>query len=437
MTHAETIEKLCSLRNRGSKFGIDRMRLLSDAIGAPQKHFPAIHLAGTNGKGSTAAMIESMLRGNAMRVGLYTSPHLVKLGERIQVNRKPLSDEAICLYTEKLYNAAKQFGKPGDEDFPSFFELMTAMAFLHFSSEKCDAAIIETGLGGRLDATNILNPKVCVITSIGLDHCDMLGNTIEAVAAEKAGIIKANTPVVLGCVPAEAERVIRSTAGQKSAPVFSVRERFGDAITAYPQTNLFGDHQRKNAATALLAAEVFFREMQMPVPADFSEALKNIYWPARWEQHKLRDGRELIIDVAHNAECAVALDSMLAKHFVATGTRPTIIAGVLGIDRARPILSTLAKHAKQIVLVRPSQDRACTIEELRACIPTEFCGEIRESDIATLFPRAGTCTLTTREHESLIVAGSCYLAGEVLAALAGTSSEEGAALQDKLPKSGQ
>lgn len=437
MTHAETIEKLCSLRNHGSKFGIDRMRLLSKAVGAPQKHFPAIHLAGTNGKGSSAAMLESIFLGNGLRVGLYTSPHLVRLGERIRVNRQALSDEKICLYTKKLYTAATPFGKPGDEDFPSFFELMTAMAFLHFAEEKCNVAVVETGLGGRLDATNILRPKVCVITSVGLDHCEMLGNTIEAIAAEKAGIIKEGVPVVLGCVPAAAERVIRAVAAEKKAPLVSVRERFGKAIENYPQSNLFGDHQRRNAATAQLAAEIFFREMQMPVPADFSESLRTVCWSARWERRRLHDGRELIIDVAHNAECAGALDAMLAKHFEERGARPTIIAGVLGVERARPILRTISKHARRIVLVRPSQDRACTLEELRSCIPTEFRGEISESDIASLFPDAGNCSLATAENESLIVAGSCYLAGEVIAALAGTSNREGAALQDKLPGNGQ
>lgn len=436
MTQAEIIEKLCSLRNHGSKFGIDRMRLLSDVVGEPQKHFPAIHLAGTNGKGSTAAMIEAILRGNGLRVGLYTSPHLVKLGERIQVNREPLSDAEICLYAEKLYAAAAVFGKPGDEDFPSFFELMTAMAFLRFAEKACDVAVVETGLGGRLDATNILLPKVCAITSIGLDHCDMLGDTLEQIGAEKAGIIKPGVPVVLGCVPAEAERVIRAIAAEKSAPVISVRERFGDAVEAYPQTNLLGEHQRRNAATAVLVAEVFARETRKTLAADFAPFLQNVVWQARWEKRTLKDGRELIIDVAHNGECALALDGMLEAHYEKTQTRPTIIAGVLGIERARPILRAIGRHARRIVLVRPAQDRACTLEELRACVPPEFAGEILESDTAALFPEAGVCSLETRENESLIVAGSCYLAGEVCAALAGAGGQADSALQDKLPGSG-
>lgn len=411
------------------------MRLLSDALNAPQKNFPVIHLAGTNGKGSTASMLEAILRGSGLRVGLYTSPHLVKLGERVQVNRVPLSDAAICSYAENLYAAASRFGKPGDEDFPSFFELMTAMAFLHFSEEKCDAAVIETGLGGRLDATNIVAPEVCVITSVGKDHCEMLGETIAQIAAEKAGTIKPGVPVVMGCVPADAENVIRRIAEEKRAPLISVRERFGSAISDYPETNLFGEHQRRNAATARLAAEILFRKIGKPFPANADNSLQNVSWPARWEKRILADGRELIIDVAHNEECAVALDSMLAAHFESTEVRPTIIVGVLGADRARPILRTAAKHARRIVLVRPAQERACTLETLRSCIPENFAGAILESDVRSLFPRENVCALDTEKGESLIVAGSCYLAGEVSAALAGTNNDEGIRLQDRLPES--
>lgn len=409
------------------------MRRLCAELGNPQTHFASIHLAGTNGKGSTAAMLESVLRGNGLRVGLYTSPHLVRLGERIQVNREALSDDAIVAYTRRLYVAASVFGQPGDPDFPSFFELMTAMAFLHFAESVCDAAVIETGLGGRLDASNVLAPSVCAITSIGLDHCDLLGDTLEKIAAEKAGIIKAGTPLVLGCVPLEAERVIRAAAAEKNAPLFSVRERFGDDWTTYPQSSLVGEHQRRNAATARLVAENFFKKIGRVPELDFEACLKSVSWAARWDERKLNDGRTLIIDVAHNAECAGAIDALLADLRLRTGTPPTIIAGVLGSDRARPILRVLARHARRLVLVRPAQDRACTLDELRACIPQDFGGEVVESHLETLFPGGRVCSLETCENEAIVVAGSCYLAGEVLASLAGTPGKSDAALQDKLP----
>ena len=156
-------------------------------------------------------------------------------------------------------------------------------------------------------------------------------------------------------------------------------------------------------------------------------------WPARWERRELEDGRELIIDVAHNAECSVALDAMLSAHIEKTGTRPSLIVGVLGTDRAQPILRVIAKHAGRIFLVRPAQDRACSLADLRACIPADFSGNIFESDVATLFPGKGRCALETQPGESLIVAGSCYLAGEVIAALAGNAADSEQNLQDKLP----
>lgn len=435
-TTAEKLERLCALRNHGSKFGIDRMRLLAETVGSPQNAFPLIHLAGTNGKGSTSAMLESILRAHGLRVGLYTSPHLLKLGERIQVDRKPLSDEIICAEAETLYAAAARFGKPGDEDFPSFFELITAMAFRRFARERCDAAVVETGLGGRLDATNVVSPEVCVITSVGLDHTEFLGNSLEEISREKAGIIKRGVPVVLGLLPEVAEKEIRRIARARGAEVFSVREIFCSENTgtpALPETNLYGEHQRGNAATALVAAKLFFEKTGKSFDETCArEALKNVNWRARWEKILLCDGRMLILDVAHNAEGAAAIDKSLANLVAETGTRPQIITGVLGAERARPLIAVFARHAAAIRFVRPAQERACSFEELKQCVPADFRGEISETSIAELFPGENTCSLKTPCGEPIVVAGSCYLAGEVLAALAGTHADS--ALQDKLPK---
>lgn len=431
-TNAESLEKLCALRNHGSKFGIDRMRLLAAEIGEPQKNFPSLHLAGTNGKGSTAAMLESVLRAHGLRVGLYTSPHLLKLGERIQVNREPLSDEEILAEAETLRKAAARFGGPGDEDYPSFFEFMTAMAFRRFARERCDAAVLETGLGGRLDATNVVLPEVCAITSVGLDHTDMLGHTLREIAREKAGIVKPGVPVVIGKLPPEAEEEIRAAARERGAAVVSVCENFADE-DALPRTNLFGAHQRGNAGTAWLAAKIFLEKTGRRFDAGKArEALGNVVWRARWEKIPLADGRELILDVAHNAEGAAAIDRSLAALVAETGRRPQIVTGVLGEERARPLVAVFAKHAAAIRFVRPNQERACTFAELERCVPADFRGEIAETSVAELFPRAGVCTLPTPDGEPLVVAGSCYLAGEVLAALAGTRSDS--ELQDKLTK---
>lgn len=435
MTTAEKIQRLCALRNHGSKFGIDRMRLLADAVGNPQNDFPIVHIAGTNGKGSTAAMLESILRAHGLRVGLYTSPHLLKLGERVQVNRAPLSDEEICAETDALLAAAARFGKPGDEDFPSFFELMTAAAFRHFSRERCGAAVVETGLGGRLDATNIVVPAVSVVTSVGLDHTEMLGNTLAEIAREKAGIVKPGAPVVVGLMPEEAEREIRAAARKRGAEVFSVREIFRNEKSDtknFPETNLFGACQRGNAAAALTAAKIFF-EKTGGIRFDETlarRALKGVAWRARWEKIELADGRKLVVDVAHNAEGAAAIASSLETLVRETGARPQIITGVLGAERARPLLEVFSKYAAALHFVRPEQERACSFDELRRCVPADFRGSVSETSVEALFPRAGTCSLETPRGEAIVAAGSCYLAGEIIAALEGTASD--AALQDKI-----
>lgn len=434
MTTAEKIERLCALRNHGSKFGIDRMRLLAKAIGEPQNDVPLIHLAGTNGKGSTAAMLESILRAHGLRVGLYTSPHLLKLGERIQIDRVPLSDEEICAETESLRAAAAQFGKEGDEDYPSFFEFMTATAFRRFARERCGAAVIETGLGGRLDATNIVVPVVSVITSVGLDHTEMLGGTLREIAREKAGIIKPGVPAVIGFLPEDAEEEIRAVARERGSRVVSVREAFcnENSDTPLPETNLFGEHQRGNAAAALLAAEIFFAKTEKKFDAALARnALKNVVWRARWEKIPLADGRTLILDVAHNAEGAAAIGRSLDALARATGKRPQIVTGVLGVERARPLISVFSKYASALHFVRPQQERACSFAEMKSCVPADFRGKISETSVPALFPQKNVCALKTPDGEPLVVAGSCYLAGEVLAALAGTRAESN--LQDKLP----
>ncbi len=178
-------EYLFSLKAGGVRFGIDRMGLLAARLGHPEKAVPCIHVAGTNGKGSASAMLESILRHSGRRVGLYTSPHLVRLGERVQVDRVLLTEEEICAYVRELQPVAEQLAADGGEnDRPSFFEFMTAMAFLQFARKRCDCSVIEVGLGGRLDATNVVEPEVSIVTSIGLDHCEMLGTTLAAIAGE-------------------------------------------------------------------------------------------------------------------------------------------------------------------------------------------------------------------------------------------------------------
>jgi dihydrofolate synthase / folylpolyglutamate synthase len=406
---------LFSLKAQGPRFGIDRMRLLAREIGHPERAVPCVHVAGTNGKGSVCAMLESVFRAAGWRTGLYTSPHLVRLGERVQVNRIPLGEAEIMAYVAELAPAAEALQRrEGIDGRPSFFEFMTAMAFLQFARRRCDISVIEVGLGGRLDATNIVEPELCVITSIGLDHCEMLGDTIEKIAAEKAGILKPGKPVVIGRLPPGAEAVVRGVAARLGCPVSSVTERFGPELTGYPETNCEGDHQRWNAGAAALAAEVMGSRWRLS-PGIIGSGLSRVDWPARWQRLRL-GGRLVILDASHNPEGAAALQGCLARLRRETGRAPVVVTGVLGTARARPLLEVIARHAREIHLVVPRQDRACGFEQLESLIPPAFEGRVVRGTVEGIFPGPGACAAGD-PADPLVVTGSVYLAGEVLARL--------------------
>ena len=432
MNYQETAHWLCSLRSQGSKFGVERMARLSQALGNPERVFPSIHVAGSNGKGSTCAMLEAVYRAHGLRTGLYTSPHLVRLGERVQVDREPLHEAAICCYTEEIKTVVRNAGLDEDEA-PSFFEFMTAMAFLEFQKREVGIALVEVGLGGRLDATNILQPRLAIVTSISLEHTDFLGNTVGEIAREKGGIIKAGVPVALGLMDEAAEHVLRDIARQRGAPVHSVRERFETGRHGsrfFPKTNLVGAHQGANAALAQVATEIL--QPQFPVEVDTRcVALRNVAWAARWQTFALPRERRLLIDAAHNSEGARAIEPLLAQLVTDTGRRPLAIVGVLGMERARSLLDTLARYAQAFWLVRPKQERACGFQELEACMPAWFGGPVLHASLEELFPAPGKCLLGL-PGDTIVVVGSVYLAGEVLGRfLPGTAAAE-PHLQDRL-----
>lgn len=410
--YAAVTEFLYGLKPQGRKFGIDRMRLLAEALGHPERGLPVVHVAGTNGKGSVAAMLDAILREAGWRCGLYTSPHLVQLGERVQVARQILTEREIIELTRELLPLAEQITLAGGvEDRPSFFELLTAMAFLQFTRQRCDIAVIEVGLGGRLDATNIVTPEVSVITSIGLDHCELLGGEIVQIAAEKSGIIKSGRPVVMGRLPPDAERVVRSIAAERGAPVSSVRAEFGGELGNCPQTSLEGEYQRWNAATATLAARTLGVQWHM-TDEIILRGLRQVDWPGRWQRVR-HGGRLMILDASHNPEGAAVLDQNLAQLVAETGRAPVVITGVLGAERARPLIETICRHAREIHFVVPQQPRACSHEELEALVPEEFSGRVMRSTVAGLFPSADTCTAGGPD-DVLVVTGSIYLLGEVM-----------------------
>ena len=411
-------ERLFALKARGVSFGIDRMRLLAEALGHPERAVPVLHVAGTNGKGSVTAMLGAILRAAGRRTGMYTSPHLVRLGERVQVDGVPLSEAEILAYVAELEPKAAAMERDAPGEAPSFFEFMTAMAFLQFARRGCEAAVVEVGLGGRLDATNIVMPEVCVITSIGLDHCELLGGTLAEIAAEKAGILKPGVPVVMGRLPAEAEAVVRRVAKERGAPLTSVREVFGEDVEAYPCTALEGDYQRLNAATATLAARAVAGKFGL-AEAHIAAGLARVSWPGRWQRARLADGRLIVLDASHNPEGAAVLDGLLGRLVSETGRRPVVVTGVLGAARAKPLLEAVGRHAREIHLARPQQARASSFEELENLVPADFFergGWLARGTVEGLFPRPGECAAGGPD-DVIVVTGSIYLLGEVLARL--------------------
>ena len=415
--YSDILDYLYALKNRGSKYGIERMRLLLEALGHPERMFPVIHVAGTNGKGSVCAMLEAVYRDNGYKVGLFSSPHLVHLGERAQVDRQILSEAEIVRYTEQLSSIAGELGRRDPDLHPAFFEFITSMAFLRFAELPVDIACIETGLGGRLDATNVVDPELSIITTISLDHCDLLGDTLAAIAGEKAGIIKKGKPVLMGKLPLEADAVVRRVAKERGCKLYAITDRFPDE-TGLPQTNLAGGFQRWNAAIATYAIEILADRF----PVRSTQALEQVEWAGRWQTLEL-DGRKLILDATHNPEGVAVLKQNLSS----LSEQPIIIAGTLGEDRAQSLMEVVSQHARELYLVTPKQDRATPTSFLKSCLDRDAV----ETNLSALFPKAGCCAVG-EPGDSIVVTGSIYLVGEVMERIQGVRSNDGGRLQDKV-----
>ncbi len=311
-----------SLRYSPEKFDLGRMAVLAAALGSPHRQYPVVHVAGTKGKGSTSAMIASVLQTAGYKVGLYTSPHLVDYTERIQVNRQPVSHEQLVELVERLKPEVAKIEQL------TTFELTTAAAFLCFAEEKVDIAVIEVGLGGRLDATNIVDPRVSVITSLSMDHMNVLGDTLEKIAAEKGGIIKPGRPVVVAHQKPEAAEVLKKIAKERHSPIIFTDDAYfasltqhslaGQEFTIRPaaKTNgnsrassfnlpLLGAHQVQNALTAYAALKVLHMTGIKISSASIYQGFAAVSWPGRFEI--LQNDPLVVIDSAHNLDSAEKL----------------------------------------------------------------------------------------------------------------------------------
>jgi dihydrofolate synthase/folylpolyglutamate synthase len=429
MSYQTTIEYLFGLQKQGIKFGLSNSFLLMGLLGDPHRKFRSVHIAGTNGKGSTAAFTAAMLQAAGLRVGLYTSPHLVSFTERIRINNVPVGEQAVIDLAERV--RSRYEGAPPAEGGPlnpTFFEVTTAMAFTCFADAGVDVAVIEAGMGGRLDSTNVITPLVSVITNIDREHTEYLGETIELIAGEKAGIIKPGVPVVTGAVQPEAIAVIERAAAAAGAQLIRMPRDLGpEEVTGGPEPSfdyrgitirlpglrigLRGRHQVGNACLALAALECAGRAGLVVPAASMRAGLAGAAWEGRLERAAERP--DVYLDGAHNPASALVLAGAL-KEFRPDYKRVILVLGVLQDKDYRGIVAPLAPLADRIVATRPNYGRALDSAALAAEAGA------RHRDVVVSPSVAGAIELAragAAPDDLIVVTGSLYTVGEARAAL--------------------
>ncbi|MDH4326921.1 MAG: bifunctional folylpolyglutamate synthase/dihydrofolate synthase [Nitrospira sp.] len=375
MTYPAAIDYLYGLQKHGIKLGLEGMTALLDAIGHPERRLRILHIGGTNGKGSTAAMAAAMLQASGMRVGLYTSPHLVEFLERMRVNGTMIAEDRLADLVEQVGAAI-----PAALTL-TFFEVTTAMALLHFAESGVDIAVLEVGMGGRFDATNVVAPLACAITTIALDHQEYLGPTEDAIAFEKAGIIKPAVPVVIGRMGPEAGRVMQRIAAERGAPLWRLGDDFaveGDSPACFTyrgrtrvfeglQCGLPGRHQLDNAACAIALLEAAGQAVAPVDEAAVRTGLQSVTWEGRLEL--IEKDPIVLLDGAHNPAAAAVLARYLAE-FLARhpGARIILVWGMMRDKDHREFIAPLLPLISEVVLTQAALARSATVQELRLAL---------------------------------------------------------------------
>ncbi len=402
MTYSQAIKFLYDLRLFGTKFGLENTFKLAALAGNPQEKLRFIHVAGTNGKGSTCAMLESIYRHAGLRVGLFTSPHLVSFAERIQVNRQCIAESDVARLAMAMRDLVQGF-EP--EVHPTFFEVVTVMALKYFAEQKCDLVVLETGMGGRLDATNIVAPLASVITNVQFDHQQWLGDTLPKIAFEKAGIIKQTIPVITGSEDAAALEVISATARKNASPLTTV-SRDDVKNLKNLELALMGEHQKINAAVALAAVKVLHAQLPVSESA-ISKGLKKVQWAGRLQIVKRASGQTILMDGAHNPAGVETLAAALRTYF--PNRRPALILGAMRDKDWPAMCKILAPLAAKIYLAPTGSDRSAD--------PQLLVGSCREANSTALIFVCKSLdeALQSSAHEPfLTLAGSLYIVGEAM-----------------------
>jgi len=413
MTIEDALNKLFSLHQFGVKLGLENITRLADFLNNPQNQFPSVHIAGSNGKGSTASFLSSILMENGLTVGLYTSPHLIKFNERIRINGKEISNEKILSFIEKIKPYIQKYR-------PTFFELTTALAFEYFAENKVDVAVIETGLGGRLDATNIIKPMASVITTISIEHENILGKSIPAIANEKAGIIKPNTPVFTGLLNDAAIEVIENKCRRTNSQLFQLSKylingksflkiKSGKFKYNIYSTGLRGHYQLLNSALAVLVANKVFNIKDYKI---FNNGLfnvvKNSGISGRYEI--FHRSPEVIFDAAHNQECI----EVFIKEFKNEKCPPdkaVLIFGAMKDKNINNMLGLLKNYFNEIYATTINYKRAATIQDIQI-IGDSLGLKIKAMNLNDIKNFINDF-VKKEEKKSLVILGSIYIIGEI------------------------
>lgn len=428
MDYKETLHYIKNTSKFGSKLGLENIGRLLELLGNPQDKLKIIHVAGTNGKGSTCSFISNILTGQGYRVGLYTSPFLEEFNERIQINNINIAEDELSAVVSKVRACIKTMLETCDH--PTEFEIITAAAYVYFEQKNVDFVVLEVGLGGRLDATNICKPVICAITSIGMDHTEHLGNSLEEIAGEKAGIIKQGIPVVLYGQNPVVEKIVKNTCDVKAAPLYITRndklEVFNESI--YGQTvnlnilnkkysgiklKLLGRHQVKNLAVAFTTVKLL-EETGMVSPVNLEklyESIRDTRWPGRMEL--LLESPMTIIDGAHNVDGAENLGYAIERYLY--GKRITLVFGMLKDKDIRSVAEILIPKATKLIITVPDSPRAASTEEVRLIIEpfVKVDEDVQIKEIKHIGDALEYAQNSAEIDEVVLYAGSLYMIGEV------------------------
>jgi dihydrofolate synthase / folylpolyglutamate synthase len=417
MSYEEAVQYLYSLQKYGIKFGLSKTSNLLKAFGNPHRGRAYVHIGGTNGKGSVAAMVESILMHSGLKVGFYCSPHLVRFTERFKVNGQEISPEGVA----RLVSELQERVDPGEP--PTFFEFTTAMGLIHFAREQTDISIMEVGMGGRLDATNVIRPKVCAITNISLDHQAYLGRRLLDIAGEKAGIIKRGIDVVTAATQPAVLRLFEKKCAESGAPLRrlgrDIRIRVGDSKFHYYgldhdlrdlEVALFGRHQFRNAALALGVIEVLRKKGFKVSEEDIREGLKTPRWPGRL--HTVSRNPLVVLDGAHNPAAMKSLVDSVTRDM--KYARLILVLGVMADKDISRIIRAVVPAADYVICTRPEYYRAAPPETLmKAALPFWKAGETSRG-LPEALKRARDMA---GPDDLILVTGSLFTVGEAMACL--------------------